>query len=193
MLYNEESCRFILDLHRKHGLSLTELLKRVDGAFKRVPYAIIQRVAVDATPAYGYVVQLLRLRDHPDLAEFLELVTGMEVCACLELLAEADNTPVKLPSDRSWRALRQQFADPDYLQTLRAPRAVHGVVDAITREPYPHIAVVAGIVLNTRIALGQVGSGQAERDALIDAMRVRMLNAFLGHAGCRIPAEHETD
>lgn len=193
MLYGEESCRFILEVHHTHGLALPGIVDRVGPAFKPVPHAIIKRVAISAAPAYGYAVQLLRLRDHPGLPDFLDLVTGMEIYTCLELLVEDGGTPVRLPSDRSWRALWQVFSDRDHRRSLRAPKVVQAAVDCIAGDPYPHIESVADMVLSTRIALGQISANKEERAEFKYNTRLRMLNAFLLHAGCRVPEAHETD
>lgn len=194
MLYGEESCRFILDIHFKRDLTLPKQVDLIRDAFGRVPHAIISRVVCDdATPVYGYTVQLLRLRTHPNLADFLDLIAGMEIFECLRMLGESDNRPVALPTDHTWHALWQQFHDADYRRTLRGPQMVRSIADRIATTPYPHMTEVANMVLNTRIALGTISASAAERAELTASTRLRMLQAFLGHAGCRIPTEDEDD
>ncbi len=194
MLYGEESCRFILDMHFKPDLTLPKLIERVQDAFGRVPYAIISRaVCDDAVPAYGYGVQLLRLRAHPELADFLDLIAGMEIYDCLRMLGEHEGRLVELPSDRTWRALWQLFHDEDYRRTLKGPKAVKDIAATIARTPYPHMGEVVGMVLSTRVALGTITADAGERAELVSKTKLRMLHTFLAHAGCRIPTADEDD
>lgn len=194
MLYGEESCRFILDMHFKPDLTLPAQVDRIRDAFGPVPHALVARVAYnEAKPVYGYAVQLLRLRAHPNLADFLDLIAGMEVYECLRLLGVADNDPIDMPSDRTWSALGQRLLDSNYCREREGPRMVRDIANTIVVSPYPHVSIVVDLALRARVALGQISAEAEVRGAFVRERKLSMLHQFLGHAGCRIPAADELD